>query len=179
MIEKRRNSFVTSNGLVPVDAICNKIGQGRTIEMLQGIFPKLTEEDIFESVHFYAEHTQIPQAEQEHLLDVQNTGTTDEIVIEVVNLHQTVYLKLLSVGHREYAEVRDFAKLMNQGLRICTLENIEMFENNEVLTDPIHLLVNEAMQIAVPDVINNFETTKDDLDYAEFIERRGDNDSQI
>ena len=35
------------------------------------------------------------------------------------------------------------------------------------------------MQIAVPDVINDFETTKDDLDYAEFIERRGDNDSQI
>jgi|TARA_B110000977_G_scaffold142306_1_gene180531 hypothetical protein len=179
MIEKRYSSFVTSNGLVPVDAICNKIGQGRTIEMLQDIFPKLTIEDIFESVHFYAEHTTIPNSDQAKLLDVQNTGTPDDIVIEVVNLHQTVYIKLLSVGHREYPDTYDFAKLMNQGLRICTLENIESFESEEEVDDTLHLLVNDAMQLAVPDVINNFELTKADLDYTEFTERRGNNDPQV
>ncbi len=179
MIEKRKNSFVTSNGLVPVDVICNRIGQGKTIEMLQQIFPKLTEEDIFESVHFYAENTVIPHAEIHTLLEVLNTGTPEEIIIEVINLHQTVYLKLLATGHREYPEVSDFARLMNQGLRICTLENIESFEHNEVLIEPLHLLVNEAMQIAVPEIINDFDLTKQDLDYNEFVARRGSNDAQV
>jgi hypothetical protein len=179
MIEKRKNSFVTSNGLVPVDVICNKIGQGKTIDMLQQIFPKLTQEDIFESIHFYAENTVIPNAETQTLLEVLNTGTPEEIIIEVVNLHQTVYLKLLGTGHREYPEVTDFAKLMNQGLRICTLENIEDFEDNSILTDPLHLLVNEAMQLAVPDIINDFDLTKEDLDYDEFVARRGSNDAQV
>ena len=179
MIEKRKNSFVTSNGLVPVDVICNKIGQGKTIDMLQQIFPKLTEEDIFESIHFYAENTIIPDAETQSLLEVLNTGTPEEIIIEVVNLHQSVYVKLLATGHREYPEVTDFAKLMNQGLRICTLENIEDFEDNNMLTEPLHLLVNEAMQIAVPEIINDFELTKEDLDYTEFVARRGSNDAQV
>jgi uncharacterized protein (DUF433 family) len=179
MIEKRKNSFVTSNGLVPVDVICNKIGQGKTIDMLQQIFPKLTDEDIFESIHFYAENTIIPDAETQNLLEVLNTGTPEEIVIEVVNLHQSVYVKLLATGHREYPEVTDFAKLMNQGLRICTLENIEDFEDNNMLTEPLHLLVNEAMQIAVPEIINDFELTKEDLDYTEFVARRGSNDAQV
>ena len=179
MIEKRKNSFVTSNGLVPVDVICNKIGQGKTIDMLQQIFPKLTQEDIFESIHFYAENTIIRNAETQTLLEVLNTGTPEEIIIEVVNLHQTVYLKLLGTGHSEYPEVTDFAKLMNQGLRICTLENIEDFEDNSILTDPLHLLVNEAMQLAVPDIINDFDLTKEDLDYDEFVARRGSNDAQV
>lgn len=179
MIEKRKNSFVTSNGLVPVDVICNKIGQGKTIDMLQQIFPKLTQEDIFESIHFYAENTVIPDAETKSLLEVLNTGTPEEIIIEVINLHQTVYLKLLATGHKEYPEFTDFAKLMNQGLRICTLENIESFEDNQMLVEPLHLLVNEAMQIAVPDIINDFDLTKADLDYSEFIERRGSNDAQV
>lgn len=179
MIEKRKNSFVTSNGLVPVDVICNKIGQGKTIDMLQLIFPKLTHEDIFESIHFYAENTVIPDAETQTLLEVLNTGTPQEIIIEVVNLHQSVYIKLLSTGHTDYPEVTDFARLMNQGLRVCTLENIEQFEDSVMLTDPLHLLVNEAMQLAVPEIINDFDLTKADLDYDEFVARRGSNDAQV
>ena len=34
------------------------------------------------------------------------------------------------------------------------------------------LVVNEAMQMAVPDIVNDFESTKNDLDYNEFKTRK-------
>tara|TARA_B100000927_G_scaffold290519_1_gene289609 strand:+ start:887 stop:1426 length:540 start_codon:yes stop_codon:yes gene_type:complete len=172
MIEKRHKSFVTSNGLVPVDNICNKIGSGKTIEMLLGMYPKLNKEDIFEAVHFYADNTSIPNMDNEKLLKVENTGNLDDVVIEVTNLNQIVYIKLLSVGHQYYNEIEDFSRLMNQGLRIVTLLNIESFEEGTVVKDDLGLVVNEAMQMAVPDIINDFDSTKQDLDYDEFKTRK-------
>lgn len=179
MIEKRHNAFVVSNGLVPIDTICNKIGQGRTVHMLQDIFPKLTEEDIFEAVHFYAEHTSIPQIETKKLLEVTNTGSEENVIIEVTNLHQIVYIKLLSIAYELYPEMDDFAKLMNQGLRICTLENIRYFESNKMLDNELNILVNEAMQNAVPDIVNDFDSTKNDLDYSEYLKRIEHNETKI
>lgn len=179
MIEKRHNSFVVSNGLVPVDTICNKIGQGRTIHMLQDIFPKLTQEDIFEAINFYAEHTSIPQIETHKLLEVTNTGNEENVIIEVTNLHQIVYIKLLSIAYDLYPEINDFAKLMNQGLRICTLENIRYFESNKMLDNEVNILVNEAMQIAVPDIVNDFESTKNDLDFTEYLKRIENNETKV
>ena len=155
-----------------VDNICNKIGTGKTIEMLLQMYPKLTKEDIFEAVHFYADNTSIPSMDTDKLLKVENTGTQDEIVIEVTNLNQIVYIKLLSVGHEYYKEIEDFSRLMNQGLRITTLLNIEQFEDNIVLKDELGLVVNEAMQLAVPEIVNDFDMTKNDLDYNEFKNRR-------
>jgi hypothetical protein len=35
------------------------------------------------------------------------------------------------------------------------------------------------MQLAVPDIINDFDLTKEDLDYDEFVARRGSNDAQV
>jgi len=135
------------------------------------IYPKLNAEDIFEAVHFYADNTSVPATESENLISVVNTGTVDNIVIEVTNLHQIVYIKLLAVGHDLYPEVLDFAKLMNQGLRIITLQNVEMFEANKQIVDELSIAVNDAMQVAVPDVVNDFDLTKEDLDYEEYKER--------
>ena len=177
MIEKRAKSFVTSNGLVPIDAICNKIGQGKNIESLTAIYPKLNVEDIFEAVHFYADNTSVPTTDPENLLTVQNTGSHDNIVIEVTNLHQIVYIKLLAIAHDMYPELLDFAKLMNQGLRICTLRNVEMFENNQQITDEMCIVVNDAMQMAVPDIVNDWVMTKEDLDYNEYKERQDRNET--
>ena len=173
MIEKRQKSFVTSNGLVPVDNICNKIGSGKTIELLLSMYPKLNKEDIFEAVHFYADNTSIPSMDNEKLLKVENTGPEpDDVVIEVTNLNQIVYIKLLSIGHQYYNEIEDFSRLMNQGLRIVTLLNIESFEEGTIVQDELGLVVNEAMQMAVPDIINDFDSTKIDLDYDEFKTRK-------
>ena len=61
---------------------------------------------------------------------------------------------------------------MNQGLRIVTLLNIESFEEGTVVKDDLGLVVNEAMQMAVPDIINDFDSTKQDLDYDEFKTRK-------
>ena len=61
---------------------------------------------------------------------------------------------------------------MNQGLRIVTLLNIECFEANTIIKDELALVVNEAMQMAVPDIVNDFESTKNDLDYNEFKTRK-------
>jgi len=172
MIEKRHKAFVTSNGLVPVDAVCNNIGSGKTMYSLQQIFPKLTKEDVFECIHFYADNTQLPQADNSALLDVIDVGQSGQITIEVSNLHQIVYLKLMSRGHLLYPEIEDFAQLMNQGLRIATLENIEAKEAEQEITDDINFLVNDAMLRTVPKVMADLEETKHDLDYDEFVRRR-------
>ena len=54
MIEHRNSGFVTTNGLVPVNTICDKIGKGKTMDTLLKMFPKLNTEDVFEAIHFYA-----------------------------------------------------------------------------------------------------------------------------
>ena len=61
---------------------------------------------------------------------------------------------------------------MNQGLRVCCLDNVESTENNEELLSDLHVLVNEALLNAVPDIMSNIQQTKDDLDYDEYVHRR-------
>lgn len=173
MIERRQSGFVTTNGLVPVDIICGMIGKGKTIDALTRIYNKLTKEDVFEAVHFYSDNANIPNAETDKLLQLINVGkSSDETIIEVINLHQTVYIKLVAMGHYFYPEEKDFAKLMNQGLRVCCLDNVESSEDNEELLTDLHVLVNEALLNAVPDIMSNVEQTKGDLDYEEYIHRR-------
>jgi len=78
----------------------------------------------------------------------------------------------MSRGHLLYPEIEDFAQLMNQGLRIATLENIEAKEAEQEITDDINFLVNDAMLRTVPKVMTDLEETKHDLDYDEFVSRR-------
>ena len=173
MIEKRAKAFVTSKGLVPVDLLAAEIGKGKTIMGLQRLFPMLDINDIFEAVNFYAENTNVPLIEEEKMLTLANVGKDkDDIIIEVVNLHQVIYIKLVAKGHTLYPENKDFAELMNQGLRICCLENMESIESNTAITDELRSLVNNALYMACPEVNEDVTRTKEDLDYDEFITRR-------
>ncbi len=173
MIEKRAKAFVTSKGLVPVDLIASEIGKGKNLNGLQRLFPMLLEEDIFEAVEFYAENTSLPLIEEEKMLTLANVGKDkSDIIIEVTNLHQVIYLKLVAEGYKLYPETKDFASLMNTGLRVCCLENIISIENNTAITNELHSLVNNALFLACPEVNEDLARTKDDLDYAEYITRR-------
>ena len=69
-------------------------------------------------------------------------------------------------------ETKDFAELMNQGLRICCLQNIEDIESNTAITDEVRSLVNNVCLLHVPEVNEDLQRTKDDLDYAEYLTRR-------
>ncbi len=173
MIEKRAKAFVTSKGLVPVDKIASEIGRGKTLMGLKRLFPMLNEEDVFEAVEFYAENTSLPLMEEEKMLTLANVGKDkNDIIIEVTNLHQVIYLKLVAEGYKLYPETKDFAELMNQGLRICCLQNIEDIESNTAIRDELRSLVNNALFIACPEVNEDLQRTKDDLDYAEYLTRR-------
>ena len=173
MIERRASGFVTTNGLVPVDTICGMIGKGKTIDSLTRVFSKLNNEDIFEAVHFYSDNANIPSAETDKLLQLINVGkNTDETIIEVINLHQVVYIKLVSLGHYFYSEEKDFAKLMNQGLRVCCLDNVESAETDKNLISDLHIIVNQALVNAVPNIMKNTDSTKSDLDYEEYVQRK-------
>ena len=173
MIEKRAKAFVTSKGLVPVDKIAADIGKGKTVDGLKRLFPMLSTDDIFEAVEFYAENTSLPLMEEEKMLTLANVGKdAKDIIIEVTNLHQVVYLKLVAKGYKLYPENKDFAELMNQGLRTCCLENVESIESNTAITDELHNLVNNALFLACPEVNEDLQRTKDDLDYAEYLTRR-------
>ena len=174
MIEHRNSGFVTTNGLVPVNTICDKIGKGKNMETLLKMFPKLSDDDVFEAIHFYSDNVDIPHADTDKLLALVNVGSkADETIIEVMNLHQVVYIKLVALGHQMYGSTtKDFASLMNQGLRISCLENIESMEQQAELNSEVHGLVQEALSQAVPDVLGDIARTKDDLDYGEFCQRR-------
>tara|TARA_B100000614_G_scaffold239050_1_gene238307 strand:+ start:594 stop:1139 length:546 start_codon:yes stop_codon:yes gene_type:complete len=174
MIEHRNSGFVTTNGLVPVNTICDKIGKGKTMDTLLRMFPKLNSEDVFEAIHFYADNVDVPHADTDKLLALVNVGSkAEETIIEVMNLHQVVYIKLVALGHELYgATTNDFASLMNQGLRIACLENVESMEEEKNLKSDVHGLVQEALSSAVPDVLGDTQRTKDDLDYGEFVQRR-------
>ena len=49
MIEHRNSGFVTANGLVPVNDICDKIGKGKNMETLLRMYPKLKYYDVFDT----------------------------------------------------------------------------------------------------------------------------------
>lgn len=174
MIEHRNSGFVTANGLVPVNDICDKIGKGKNMETLLRMYPKLKDYDVFEAIHFYADNVDVPHTDVDKLLALVNVGNkAEETIIEVMNLHQVVYIKLVALGHQLYgATTTDFASLMNQGLRIACLENVEAMEQETELKSEVHQLVQEALSSAVPDVLADVQRTKDDLDYGEFQQRR-------
>jgi|TARA_B110000444_G_scaffold248120_1_gene271615 hypothetical protein len=173
MIERRQSGFVTTNGLVPVDTICSAIGKGKTLDALTRVYPKLTHEDIYEAIHFYSDNTNIPMADTDKILQLVNVGKgAQDTVIEVTNLHQVVYIKLVASGHYYYPQESNFAKLMNQGLRICCLDNVVSVEEGKDFDSELHVLVNEALHRAVPDILTDIERTKKDLDYDEYIQRR-------
>ena len=173
MIERRQSGFVTTNGLVPVDTICANIGKGKTLEALSRIYPKLTDEDVYEAIHFYSDNTNIPMADTDKILQLVNVGKgADDTIIEVTHLHQVVYIKLVATGHYFYPQESNFAKLMNQGLRICCLDNVITVEEEREFDTELHVLVNEALHRAVPDILTDIERTKKDLDYDEYIQRR-------
>ena len=173
MIERRQSGFVTTNGLVPVDIICSAIGKGKTLDALTRVYPKLTHEDIYEAIHFYSDNTNIPMADTDKILQLVNVGKgAQDTVIEVTNLHQVVYIKLVASGHYYYPQESNFAKLMNQGLRICCLDNVVSVEEGKDFDSELHVLVNEALHRAVPDILTDIERTKKDLDYDEYIQRR-------
>ena len=84
MIEHRNSGFVTTNGLVPVNTICDRIGKGKNMETLLKMFPKLSDDDVFEAIHFYSDNVDIPHADTDKLLALVNVGSkADETIIEV------------------------------------------------------------------------------------------------
>ena len=84
------------------------------------------------------------------------------------------FFELDKVEALDIDDMIDFkvAELMYQGLRTCCLENVESIESNTAITDELHNLVNNALFMACPEVNEDLQRTKDDLDYAEYLTRR-------
>ena len=173
MIVKRNRAYVTSKGLVPIDSVCDLVSTGKNMDFVLKSFPMLNHNDVFECVDFYAQNTMVSEnPDTSKLLALTNTDP-EEIVIEVVNINQTVFLKLIEISRRFYPEETDFVKSMNNGLRICCLQNIERIENGEEnMQDRLHNTVYHALLHAAPQVYDDLEKTKEDLDFAEFNKRR-------
>jgi len=171
MIVKRQRAFVLQKGLVPVDTVCNLVSRGIPLFQIQRKFPMLNNNDVFECIEFYAQNTVVPDYDPETLLNLQNTDP-EEIVIEVTNVNETVFLKLVELGKRFYPEEIDFTICMNLGLKVVCLHNIERLERNEEkMQDRLHTAVHQAITRSVPEIYRDLEITKDDLDYQEFKKR--------
>ena len=76
------------------------------------LFPMLNEDDVFEAVEFYAENTSLPLMEEEKMLTLANVGKDkNDIIIEVTNLHQVIYLKLVAEGYKLYPRNKRFCRI--------------------------------------------------------------------
>ncbi len=171
MILKRNRAWVLQKGLVPVDAICDMVAYGKTTSDILRKFSMLNINDIFECIEFYAHNTIVPEQNPEALISLVNTDP-EEIVIEVTNINQTVYLKLVELGKRYYPDQEDFHVCMNLGLKIVCLHNVQKIESNEdEMQDRLHRAVHQAIQRSVPEVYEDLDKTKEDLDYDDFIKK--------
>tara|TARA_B100000902_G_C27313927_1_gene920091 strand:- start:3477 stop:4016 length:540 start_codon:yes stop_codon:yes gene_type:complete len=172
MIERRHKGFVIDKGLVPVANVCESIGTGKSMDEILRMYPTLGMADVFEAVEFYALNTQIPaNMSQDQLLKLVNVGGED-IVLEVTNINQVVFLKLVELGKRYYRRVSNFATCMNNGLRISCLENIIAAEEDRELDNDLHELVRECLMEETPGIFENPAQTKEDLDYEEYIQTK-------
>jgi len=169
MVEKRFRTFVTSNGLVPVDTICDAIGSGASMAKLTRSFP-VSVDDVLDCINFYAENTTLPTIGEDKLLDLVNVGSDEEVIIEIIKLHQIVYIKLLAICLKYNPYSVNFSTMVNQALRACCLNIIDKLDNNIAITDPMELLVQDALQRNIPDVLIDREKTKEDLDFDQFVE---------
>ncbi|MDC1040304.1 DUF433 domain-containing protein [bacterium] len=169
MIERRHKGFVIEKGLVPVANVCESIGTGKSMDDILKMYPTLGMADVFEAIEFYALNTQIPaNMNQDQLLKLVNVGG-DDIVLEVTNINQVVFLKLVELGKRYYRRVSNFATCMNNGLRISCLENIMAAEEDRVLENDLHDLVRQCLMETTPDIFDNPAQTKEDLDIEEYL----------
>jgi len=173
MIEKRQNTFVVTNGLVPVDGICDKIAGGATFGKLYDLFPTIDRQDVVDAISFYAENTTLPSTHDEQLLDLINVGKDEfDVVIEITRLHQVPYMKLLATALEYYPHTDSFTGLVNSALRICCLVVLDKQERGETQFTEIETLVNSALVRNIPNVLVDIERTRQDLDYEEFLETK-------
>jgi len=173
MIEKRQNAFVVTNGLVPVDGICDKIAAGATFGKLHDLFPTLDRQDVVDAICFYAENTTLPTTKDDQLLDLINVGKDEfDVVIEITRLHQVPYMKLLATSLAYYPHQDSFTSLVNQALRICCLRVIDKQEAGITDITDIEALVNSALLRNIPNVLVDIERTRQDLDYEEYVETK-------
>ena len=179
MIERRKKGFIVSKGLVPVNAICESVGTGKSVAEVLKLYPTLAMEDVFEALEFYALNTSIPTNQAlEQLLTLVNVGG-EEIVLEVSNINQVVFIKLVELGRRYYRRTSNFATCMNNGLRISCLEILIHKEADLDLDNDLFELVEIALTDSVPAIFEQNEQTKEDLDYDEYIETKEKHDSKV
>ena len=179
MIERRHKGFVVDKGLVPVANICESIGTGKSMDEILTMYPTLGMADVFEAIEFYAMNTQIPaDLDQNQLLRLVNVGG-DDVVLEVTNINQIVFLKLVELGKRYYKRVSNFATCMNNGLRISCLENIIAEQEGKDLQNDLHSLVKGCLLETTPVVFKNAEQTKEDLDYDEYLKTKKKYETKI
>jgi hypothetical protein len=171
VILKRNKAWVLQKGLVPIDAICDMVSTGKTRDDILRRFSMLNNDDIFECIEFYAQNTIVPDHDPESLISLVNTDP-EEIIIEVTNINQIVYLKLVELGKRYHPEQQDFHVCMNLGLKVVCLHNVQKIESNATeMQDRLHKAVHQAIHRSVPEVYEDLDRTKEDLDYDDFIKR--------
>jgi uncharacterized protein (DUF433 family) len=179
MIERRKKGYIVSKGLVPVASICESIGTGKSLAEVMRMYPTLGMEDVFEALEFYALNTAIPTNHAiEQLLTLVNVGG-EEVVLEVSNINQVVFIKLVELGRRYYKRTSNFATCMNNGLRISCLEILIHREANKELDNDLFELVELSLLDSVPAIFEQNQRTKEDLDYSEYIATKEKHDSKI
>lgn len=170
MVLTRNTTYVTKTGLVPIEEICDNISQGKSIYDVSNRFG-ISNMEIYDAVDFYANNTDLEGVDQGIKLANSSQAGEDEISLEILSIHETVYLKCISASRKHYPEFDDFVANLNNGIRIIAIENIIDLRNKQPLRSELHKQIHTALLEVIPDFLMDSDKVLRDLDADEYVQR--------
>lgn len=170
MVLNRNTAYVTKTGLVPVEEICDNISQGKSIYDVCARFG-LSNMEIYDAVDFYANNTDLEGVEQGIKLANAHQEHQDDISLDILSIHETVYLKCISISRKYYPEFDDFVANLNNGIRITAIENVIDLSNDRPLRSELHKQIHAALLDVIPEFMTNSSKVLQDLDADEYFQR--------
>lgn len=171
MVESRKKTFVTSKNLVPVGEICNNIAEGMDIDTMTRKYGISTIE-VYDAVDFYSANTELPVRENSLVLENITGADDDEINLEISSIHETVFLKCLSVSREYYPEIEDFPAALYNGIRIIAIDNLLNKLHNRAFSSALHMQVQKALDQVISTKSLSDQELLDDLNADEYLRRK-------
>lgn len=171
MVESRKKTFVTSKNLVPVGEICNNIADGMDIDTMTRKYG-ITTMEVYDAVDFYSANTEMPTKDTSLVLENIPGADADEINLEISSIHETVFLKCLSISREYYPEIEDFPAALYNGIRIVAIENLLNKIKNRAFSSALHMQIQKALDQVISYKDMSDQDLLEDLNADEYLRRK-------
>lgn len=151
--------------------ICNNIAEGMDIDTMTRKYGISTIE-VYDAVDFYSANTELPVRENSLVLENITGADDDEINLEISSIHETVFLKCLSVSREYYPEIEDFPAALYNGIRIIAIDNLLNKLHNRAFSSALHMQVQKALDQVISTKSLSDQELLDDLNADEYLRRK-------